>query len=448
MKRTLQILLLLAVLGVAVIAAMIWLPVQRTAALPLDIPEQDITVARGEYLMRASDCIACHTAPGGKPFAGGRAIDSPLGTIWSTNITPDKETGIGHYTLADFRAALYDGLDRQGRHLYPAMPYENYRVLSEADVRSLYRYFMEGVPAVHNAVPSTQLDFPFNQRWGLRAWNWLALGEAGFHPGSDDAQINRGAYLVRGPAHCAACHSPRTAFMAQKGRSEQDAAFLSGGELNGWSVPSLHGPDSVSARWSTRQMAHYLATGRNDTATAVGEMALVVGDSLQYLTREDNLAIAAYLKHISGGNASAAQETGGQQAAPQDAAVQQRPAVSSPTETERLLASANPDMPLGARLYLDNCAGCHFVDGKGAPEIFPSLDGNLLVTAPSPNGLLHVILHGAQLPSTAQRPARLRMQGYDWRLSDEEVAALATFVRQGWNNQGAAVSAAEVAPLR
>ncbi|MGE4451516.1 c-type cytochrome [Castellaniella sp.] len=434
MKALTRTILVLIALAVLAIAAMIWVPVQRTPRKAPGDTDPTISVARGEYVMRASDCMACHTAKDGKPFAGGLQVESPLGVIYSTNITPDKETGIGDYTLEDFRAALYDGLRKDGTHLYPAMPYENFRFLTEADVASLYQYFMKQVPAVRNEVPETDLEFPFNQRWGLRAWNWLALKDPEFKPVSDDTRINRGAYLVQGPAHCAACHSPRTAFMTQDGLTDKDAAFLTGGELNGWSVPDLRGKDSVSARWSAGQMAHYLATGRNDQAASVGEMSLVVAHSLQYLTDDDNMAIAAYLKHLSGGSdAGAAPAASGSVA---------------PTETQRLLTSADPKMPLGARLYLDNCAGCHFVNGRGAPEIFPALDGNALVNATSPVGLISVILHGAELPSTEKRPERLRMQGYAWRLNDEEVAALATFVRQGWNNHATEVGASAVAPLR
>ncbi len=433
MKTLMRIVLVLIVLAIVVIAAMIWVPVQRTPAKALGEADSTVSVARGEYMMRASDCMACHTAKGGKPFAGGLEVESPLGVIYSTNITPDKETGIGNYTLDDFRAALYDGLRKDGKHLYPAMPYENFRFLTEADVQSMYQYFMKKVPAVHNEVPETKLKFPFNQRWGLRAWNWLALKDPEFKPASDDARIARGAYLVQGPAHCAACHSPRTAFMSQDGITDENPAFLTGGDLNGWSVPDLRGKDSVSAKWSTQQIAHYLATGRNDHATSVGEMSSVVEHSLQYLTDDDNMAIAAYLKHLSGSADTAKASSSGK---------------PEPTDTEKLLASADPKMPLGARLYTDNCAGCHFANGRGAPEIFPALDGNALVTAASPTGLISVILHGAELPSTEKRPERLRMQGYAWRLSDDEVAELATFVRQGWHNKASAVSAGAVAPLR
>lgn len=432
MKLLIRIVLGLLVLAAVVIAAIILIPSKRTPAQAQAQADSDISVERGKYVMYAGDCMACHTAPDGPAFAGGRAIDSPLGTIWSTNITPDKETGIGNYTLDDFRASMYDGLRKDGVHLYPAMPYENFRVMSEADIQSLYQYFMQQVPAVRNAVPETALAFPFNQRWGLRAWNWLALGPVGFTAPGDDQQINRGAYLVQGAGHCAACHSPRTPWMSQKGLTEKDSAFLSGGELDGWSVPALSGAHSAISQWSQNELADYMATGRNHAATSVGEMALVVENSLQYLDYKDNQAIAAYLLSLKQAQAGPNRSKEGTEI----------------TATESMLTSADPSMPLGARLYMDNCLGCHMADGRGAPEIFPELDGNALVTAKQAKGLIHVILHGAELPSTERRPARLRMQAYGWRLDDQEVAELASFVRQAWHNKAGNVSAQEVQAVR
>jgi mono/diheme cytochrome c family protein len=358
-----------------------------------------------------------------------------MGTIWTTNITPDKDTGIGNWSLADFRAALYDGVTPNGTHLYPAMPYENYRKLSEEDVVALYDYFMHQVEPVSNKVEETKLAFPFNMRFGLRAWNWLAASyAAGSKPDAgEDAQFNRGKYLVEGAGHCAACHSPRNLFMAQDGIDNTSKAFLSGGEIDGFTAPDLRGPASGPQTWSTEQLAAYLATARNAHSSATGEMMLVVRDSLQYMTHEDNLAIATYLKKI-GSNGAAAPA-----AQPEKAEV---------TGTETVLSDAKHDMALGPRLYLDNCAACHAISGKGAGETFPALDGNSLVAAKSPKGLISVILHGAELPSTPDRPMKLRMQGYDDRLSDDEVAALATFLRDGWHNKAAAVSAADVTAVR
>lgn len=430
MRILLRVVILLLVLAVVAIGAIRVVPIRHTAPGPL--PDGfKVSVEAGRYAMRAADCIACHSTEEGKPFAGGLAMASPLGTIWSTNITPDKETGIGTYTLDDFRAALRDGIRKDGQHLYPAMPYENYRLLSEEDIQNLYAYFMNEVEPVFQPNKQTTLDFPFDQRWGLRVWNWLALtGPSNFiAPQGADQEIVRGAYLVQAAGHCAACHSPRTAFMTQKGHDQTDAAFLSGGDLGGWIAPDLRGPTSSSAQWPLDEMLLFLQTGRNAHSTAVGEMAQVVGDSLQYLSAADNKAIAAYLKAYSAAPS---------QPAPSEAAV----------NTAKMLTAAQPDMPLGPRLYLDNCAGCHFVDGKGASQIFPELDGNSLVVASDPTGLIYTILHGAELPSTQIRPAKLRMPDFGWRLDDAEVAALATFLRTGWSNQAGEVSTEAVARLR
>ncbi len=393
MYTFLRILTALVIVAVVALLAFIFWPVQTTGPqteLPADyqVPE-----GAAEYAMQLSDCAACHTAEGGERFAGGRAIESPMGVIYSSNITPDPETGIGGVTLDQFRAALYDGIGKQGEHLYPAMPYANYRKLTEADVRALYAYFMDEVPPVQNEVRAPEMDFPFDQRWGIRAWKWVALSKAGFTPEFDNEQLDRGAYLVEGPGHCGACHSPRNTFFAQDGYTAANDRFLTGGEIGGWYAPDLRDPGSAPQKWTAEQLAHWLRTGRNNHAGVSGEMQLVVGESLQFLTDEDVAAMVAYLRHI--GTDGPAPET-----------PPTRP--ETPGETEALLASADPDMDLGARLYLDNCNACHFVDGLGADEVFPELDGNSLVNAPGGTGLIHVILDGTELPSTEIRPMRLR----------------------------------------
>jgi len=432
MKTLLKVLAALVLVCVACLLAFILVPIQRTEATAQLAADFKPAEGRGEYLMRASDCMACHTNEGGTPFAGGRAIQSPMGTIWTTNITPDKETGIGSYTLDDFRAVLYDGVTPNGTHLYPAMPYENYRKLTEEDIASLYDYFMNEVKPVQNHVEATKLAFPFNMRFGLRAWNWIALrGEAGFKPNAaEDEMFNRGKYLVEGPGHCAACHSPRSVLMTQDGIDDSSESFLSGGEIDNYTAPDLRGPSSGPQKWGVDETAAYLATARNAHSTATGEMMLVVRDSTQYLTQDDNRAIASFLTKIGTPEQPAAKSP------------------DAPTQTEELLSSARPDMPLGARLYLDNCGGCHLVNGKGAPEIFPELDGNSLVTAKSSKGLISVILHGAELPSTEKRPMKVRMQGYEDRLSDDEIATLATFLRNAWTNKASAVTTQDVEAIR
>lgn len=436
----LRILTGLVLVGLIVLAAIIFMPVRTTPALASLPAEYAPPEGAGEYTMRLADCEACHTAEGGTPFAGGRGIESPLGTIYSTNITPDEETGIGSYSLDEFRAALYDGVRQDGAHLYPAMPYANYRKLSEEDVRALYAFFMEEVEPVSNAGPETDLPFPFNQRWGIRTWKWAALGEPGEVSANEDPLYDRGAYLVEGPGHCGACHSPRNVVMGEAGYTAMDDDFLMGGEIDGWTAPALRGPQSAIRHWSAEDLKLYLASGRNNHAGVNGEMRLVVRDSLQFYSPEDLDAVVAYLRTLGG-----AQDD--DDGAPMEPRTADR---LEPEEggTEAALISAEAGMALGPRLYLDNCNACHFVDGRGADQVFPELDGNPLVIAPSPAGLIDTILHGAELPSTEARPYSLRMPGFAERLSDEEVAELATFLRSGWSNTAEAVAIADVTARR
>jgi len=444
MKTFLKILAALVVVAAIALLAFIFVPPQTIGpkvALPADyqVPE-----GAGEYAMRLGDCAACHTAEGGEPFAGGRPIESPFGIIYSSNITPDDETGIGSYMLDEFRAALYDGIRQDGAHLYPAMPYANYRKLSETDVRALYHFFINELQPIDNAVPETALGFPFNQRWGIRAWKWLALPDPEFVPPFSEDQLNRGAYIVQGPGHCGACHTPRNQLYMQSGYTAADEDFLTGGEIAGWNAPNLRSGASAPQTWDAEQLALFLATGRNIHSAVTGEMTLVVEDSLQYLTDHDMRAVVAYLRRIGSDTAAAAQNA--QTEAPGTAST------TTPAEdvndTTALLASADPGLGLGARLYLDNCNACHFTDGKGADEVFPELDGNSLVNAPQATGLISVILNGAELPSTQHRPYSLRMPAFAERLSDQEVAELASFLRQAWSNNAAPVSVEDVNELR
>lgn len=441
MKTFLRVLGLLALVGVVAVLALIFVPVQRTAPETALAADWRPAEGQGEYVFHASDCVACHTAEGGRPLAGGRAIESPMGTIWSTNITPDPQTGIGDWSLDDFRAAMIDGLTPDGRHLYPAMPYENYRLMREEDIAALYDYLMTEVEPVRAEVEATALSFPFNQRWGIRAWNWLALNHGpGFTPTAPTEQQARGQYLVEAPGHCAACHSPRTVFMTQDGVRSGQGAFLEGGVIEGWNAPRLVGAEASIAEWSVDDTALYLASGRNAHSAANGEMGLVVEHSLQYLTDADNLAIAAFLK---GEDAATDRIADAEVRAIPDA-----PARAEGEATALALTEASPDLPLGARLYLDNCSGCHFVTGQGAPEIFPALDGNSLVTGSETGPLLSIILHGTSLPSTDKRPFALAMQGYSERLDDAEVAELASFLRSAWGNEAGPVAPADVAAAR
>jgi mono/diheme cytochrome c family protein len=446
MRTLLRILGALVALAIVAALALLYLPFTPTPPQESLAADWKPEPGRGQYVLRAGDCMACHTANGGASLAGGRGIASPMGTIWSSNITPDKETGIGNWTLDQFRTAMVDGVNAHGSHLYPAMPYENYRFMRESDIRALYEHLMHEVPPVRNDVQSTQLSFPFNLRFGIRAWNWLALrGDPAFKPASDNDQRNRGQYLVEGAGHCAACHSPRTVTMAQNGTRLGDAGFLTGGEVDGWTAPALRGADAQIHKWSVAELAAYLATGRNAHAVANGEMALAVEHSLQYLSDQDLVAMAAFLKGMDG---QSVQDVPAQVAMAGPRATPAAPADAAGQATAKLLTAAAPGLPLGARLYLDNCAACHFVTGKGAAEIFPALQANTLVLGKDPAPLVGVILNGTSAPSTERRPMRLVMQGYADRMNDEEVAALASFVRSAWGNQAGQVTAQQVAKTR
>ena len=441
MKTFLRIILALVVIGIVALAAIIFVPPVLTKPDSTVASDWKPAAGQAQYAAQMADCQSCHTADGGKPFAGGRAIESPMGTIWSSNITPDPETGIGDWTYDQFHAALVDGIAPGGVHLYPAMPYENYRHMTEEDIRAVWDYIQNDVAAVDNKVKPTQLDFPFNQRWGIRLWNWVALGKPGFRPddkASESDQLARGAYLVQALGHCAACHSPRNEIMAQDGSNADNPAFLTGGEIGGWSAPDLRTASAHLQTWSDEALKDYLISGRNAHSAVVGEMQLVVAGSLQYMKDEDADAMVAYLRAIS-------DVTPKPQPASDERTTDRLDAADDPT-TAKLKAAA--DLSDGERLYLDNCSACHMPDGKGAPGVFPALADNSLVTAGTTKGLTEVILHGAAMPSTEKRPERLAMPAFGDRLSNAEVATLATFVRSAWGNSAPAVSEDDVTSVR
>ncbi|MDZ7279602.1 cytochrome c [Pantoea eucrina] len=395
-------------------------------ALQAHAEDEAQLIKRGEYLSRLGDCMACHSVAGKPDYAGGLAIESNLGTIYSTNITPDVEHGIGRYSEQQFSDAVRKGVLPDGSRLYPAMPYPDYAKISDADLHALYVYFMKGVQPSSAQPQKTDLSFPFSQRWGMRLWNWAFTDEKPFQPiGGASAEINRGAYIVESLGHCGSCHTPRGLGMNEKALDSSDAQFLAGGSLNHWDVPSLRG----LPRWSTQEIVDYLQTGRNDQAAVGGEMKSVVEHSSSHMTDADLHAIAAYLKFLGGNPPLQAANVQKQQA------------------TEATLTAAK-NLSEGERLYLDNCGACHFVTGKGAPGVFPALDQASIVNAQDPTGLIHTILVGAQQPFTAKAPSTLAMPGFGQRLSDDEVAKLATFIRQGWSNNAPAVTGDQVADVR
>lgn len=268
-------------------------------------------IARGAYLAKAADCAGCHTAPprvthpGAAPtatpaFAGGLGMVSPFGTIYSSNITPDPRSGIGRYSYDDFARAVREGVAPGGKRLYPAMPYPSFAKIDDADMHSLYAYFMHGVQPVAAPAPATRLPFPFNQRWALAVWNWAFAPSGPFKPEpTRDAQWNRGAYLAQSLGHCGACHTPRGAAYEERGYSEADPLFLTGGTNDHWFAPNLTGdPGSGLGRHSAADIAAFLKHGHGGGLIAFGSMVQVVEDSTQYLRDADLAALAAYLKSL------------------------------------------------------------------------------------------------------------------------------------------------------
>jgi len=401
-------------------------------------PPDGQLIRQGEYLSRAGDCAACHTAPGGKPFAGGLAMPSPLGTIYSTNITPDKDTGIGGYSLEDFDRAVRAGVAKEGHTLYPAMPYPAFAKVTPEDIEALYAYFMHGVEPVRQENKPTDIPWPLSMRWPLAAWRWIFAPDpvppAGGQAAPADAaqaELLRGQYLVEGLGHCSACHTPRGFALQEKALADADGKdFLSGGVVEGWLAKSLRG-DAASGlqAWSRQDIVAFLKTGRNAHSAAFGGMAQVVEDSTQYLSDADLNAIAAYLKTL----------------APAD------PAATQPLAYDEAAAQAlrtGGELGRGAMTFLDSCAGCHRSTGKGYEETFPQLALSSTVNTADPVSLIHIVLKGARMPGTEAAPTRFAMPGFDWRLTDQEVADVVTFVRTSWGNRAAPVDAAEVAKVR
>jgi len=389
-------------------------------------------IKQGEYLARAGDCVACHTAKGGKPFAGGLPMETPIGVIYSTNITPDK-TGLGDYSFEDFDKAVRHGVAKGGSTLYPAMPYPSYARVSESDMQALYAYFMKGVEPVAQANKDSDIPWPLSMRWPLTAWRWMfapAVEDYQAVAGSDPV-ISRGAYLVEGLGHCGACHTPRALTMQEKALSAQDgSAFLSGSApLEGWIAKSLRGDhkDGLGS-WSEEQLVQFLKTGRSDRSAVFGGMSDVVVHSMQYLSQDDLTAIARYLKSLPAVD-------------PKD----------QPHQYDKQVAQAlwkGDDSQRGASVYIDNCAACHRTDGHGYTRVFPALAGNPVLQTADATSLINIVLNGGTLPATHAAPSTFTMPAFAWRLSDQEVADVVSFIRGSWGNQGGPVKASDVADLR
>jgi mono/diheme cytochrome c family protein len=371
-------------------------------------------IERGRYLAAVGDCTACHTTPGAPAFSGGLGLDTPFGTIYSSNITPDLTTGIGKWTPDDFWRALHEGHRPDGSQIYPAMPYSWTTRTTREDSDALFAY-LQTVPAVDRAKPDNDLYPPLNLRISVAGWNLLFFSPETFKPDPKKSDAwNRGAYIVTGLGHCGGCHTKLNEF----GAAENSQA-LRGNALNGWYAPDLtNSPTSGLGNWTDDDIVAYLHTGRNAKAIAAGPMADVVMHSTQFMTPSDLQAIATYLRSIPGAPAE------------------------QPAKVEPKISKA------GSAIYRDNCAACHGAAGLGAAELIPSLVGNGAVVGTDPTTILHVILQGAVANHTSSAPTNPGMPAFDWKLSDAEVAAVATYLRTSWGNRASIVEPGSVGKMR
>ncbi len=401
-------------------------------------PATDELVQRGAYLARAGDCLACHIAQQGKPFAGGLPFDVKVGTVYSTNITPDRETGIGLYSRDDFVKVMRKGVAKDGRRLYSAMPYPSFAKVSPEDLAALYAYFMQGVTPVRAPARRAHLSWPLGSRSLLAVWNALYFkkGEYAADPRQSDSW-NRGAYLVQGLGHCGACHTPRGIAGQEKAGSERDGAnYLAGAALDDWYATSLRGEAVTGlAAWSQDELVESLRSGRTARVAATGMMADVVAKSTQYLTDPDLMAIAEYLKSLPADDQDVKGSGDSRLQADADHAA------------TRALKTGETGMR-GSRIYLDNCCACHHSDGAGAQRIFPNLVRNESVNTKDPVSLIHLLLAGSAMPSTQTAPSAIAMPDFGWRLSDEDLADVLSFIRASWGNHAPAVKSEQVARVR
>ncbi|WP_109127073.1 cytochrome c [Dyella sp. C11] len=397
------------------------------ATAPEATPDQ---IKQGEYLARLGDCAACHTAPGGQAFAGGLPIASPIGTIYSTNITPDPESGIGKYTYGQFERAVRRGINADGHTLYPAMPYPSYAKVSDQDVQALYAYFMHGVQPVKQENRAEGIAWPLSMRWPLTYWRWLFAPKVEpVQTASGDAVLSRGQYLVEGLGHCGACHTPRAFTLQEKALGPSNgSAYLSGGDSDNWVAPSLRG-ELASGLGSTSEedIATLLKSGRTERSAVFGGMSDVVEHSTQYMSDQDLAAVAHFLKSLPPNR--------------------QEQAVTYDDATHTALYSGNVSAA-GAQLYVDNCATCHRTDGHGYGAVFPALAGNPVLNGEKASSAIRLVLHGGTMPAGRDAPTQFGMPAFRERLNDQQIADILTFVRSSWGNRGGAVSAQDVAHFR
>jgi mono/diheme cytochrome c family protein len=379
-------------------------------------------VTKGEYLARAGDCIACHTNPGGALFAGGRPMATPFGTIYTSNITPDPTTGIGSWTADDFYATMHTGRFPGSGLIYPAMPFGSYTKVTRKDCDAIFA-FLRSVPAVRQPNRPHDLRFPFNNRQLILGWRTLFFQEGEYQPNPNkSAEWNRGAYLVEGLGHCAMCHTPINAL----GGSSESQAFEGGLiPMQNWYAPSLtSNKEAGLGEWSIEEIVDLLRNGVSRRGAVYGPMAEVTFNSLQYLNDADVRAVAVYLKSLGQGSPLAAEVSG------------------IPAPESSLL------MSFGQTVYATHCASCHATDGRGMPPDYPPLASNPSIQMQSAVNPIRMVLNGGFPPGTAGNPMPYGMPPFAQTLSDDEVAAVVTYIRAAWGNRGSPVSSRQANELR
>lgn len=415
MKRVYKFLLSLAAATLMLAGLVARLNVRGEAPVTSEVstaPADATTIARGAYLAKAGNCVACH----GANYAGGRGVATPFGSVFSSNLTPDAATGIGAWSSDAFWRAMHHGRSKDGRLLYPAFPYTSYTQVTREDSDAIHA-FLRSLPPVQQANREHELRFPYQYQASLAVWRALYFRPASFEPEAEkSAEWNRGSYLVQGLGHCMACHSSRNAL----GASNEDGR---GGliAVQNWYAPSLNSPREAGvAGWSTNEIVSLLQTGRSAHGTATGPMAEVVFRSTQHLASEDLQAMAKYLQSLPQSTASPA----------------------------RIKTADFAVSTLGAKVYEQHCASCHGKQGEGASGLYPPLAGNRAVTLESPVNLIQMVLQGGFAPSTAGNPRPFGMPPFRQTLSDAEVAAVVTHLRQSWGHNASTVSALQVLQVR
>ncbi|MGA7811749.1 c-type cytochrome, partial [Caballeronia sp.] len=376
-----------------------------------------------EYLARAGDCIACHTVPAGKLFGGGRPMDTPFGTLFTPNISSDKETGIGKWSAAEFYTMMHTGKSRDGLLLYPAMPFASYTKVTRTDSDAIYAY-LQSTPPIHQPNRAHELRFPFNQRSLLYGWRTLFLREGEYQPDpTQSVEWNRGAYLVEGLGHCTMCHTAINALGGNSPSKKFEGGLI---PVQNWYAPSLtSNKEAGLGDWSIQDISDLLQTGVSNRGAVYGPMAEVVYDSFQYVSDEDIRAVAVYLKALPA--------RAGEKSGPPTAAVAE--------EKNRLF-------PLGQKIYDAQCAICHAAKGQGKLPDFPPLANNQSIQMTSSVNPIRMVLNGGYAPGTMKNPKPYGMPPFAQSLSDEEVAAVVTYIRTAWGNHGAPVSGQDVNQLR